>query len=41
LEENPEKALELTVENLLKAKYYKADNGTWNVFDESTRTWKI
>lgn len=40
LEEDPEKALEKTVENLVANKYFKDETGMWKVFDEQTQQWK-
>jgi hypothetical protein len=41
MEEDPEKILEQTVENLIKNKYFKDEaDGLWNIFDEKNGVWK-
>ena len=36
MEEDPEKGLSVTIDNLIKNKYYKDENGKWNIYHEDT-----
>ncbi|KRX03910.1 hypothetical protein PPERSA_12115 [Pseudocohnilembus persalinus] len=40
LENDPEKFLETTVQNLIKSKFYQKENGKWMIFNDENQEWK-
>ena len=39
LEENPEKAIEASIDSIIRSKYYKSSDGVWNIYDEHMQIW--
>lgn len=39
LQDNPEKALEKTVEQLLRNKFYQGEDKLWYIYDDESKKW--